>query len=344
MLAPGNFSTTSSRPVPPPTTASPISGWWPSTTCVTSPSRLGVPPRPVPSTGTAASLWGVTAGRMWRIESRWLAVSMKPPVPGVEASRNESGDTSCALPAVRMTWSSDTCSRASRRGSTSTWSCRSRAPKMETLATPSMPSRRGRIVQRASTDASIGDMPFGSRPIIITRLCDDSGCSICGGCDTFGFACACVSCSWTSCRASKRLVRGSKSSTIEDSPGTDSERSTVTPFVPFSRSASSGTVTSCSTSSAERPSASVWTSTYGGVNSGRTSTGASRSCRMPTARMPAATATTSSRNRTLDTMIPRIAYPCARLRPQTRVLVRREPMRTSSPSFDPTPRDTGPAA
>ena len=61
----------------------------------------------------------------------------------------------------------------------------------------------------------------------MTRLSEDSGCSICGGCDTFGFACAWVSCSWTSCRASKMPVPGSKSSTIDDSPGTDSERRTV---------------------------------------------------------------------------------------------------------------------
>ena len=39
------------------------------------------------------------------------------------------------------------------------------------------------------------------------------------------------------------------------------------PSTPFSRSASIGTVMSCSTSSAERPRASVWISTYGGVNS-----------------------------------------------------------------------------
>ena len=46
-----------------------------------------------------------------------------------------------------------------------------------------------------------------------------------------------------------------------------------TPSTPFNRSASSGTVMSCSTSSADRPSASVWISAYGGVNSGSTSIG-----------------------------------------------------------------------
>ena len=38
-------------------------------------------------------------------------------------------------------------------------------------------------------------------PIIITRLDDDSGCSIVGGLETFGRACAWVSRSWTSWRA-----------------------------------------------------------------------------------------------------------------------------------------------
>src|SRR5687768_6412816 len=93
---------------------------------------------------------------------------------------------------------------------------------------------------------------------------------------------------------------------MEDRPGTDSERITSTPWTPFSRSASSGTVISCSTSSAERPSASVWISAYGGLNSGRTSTGASRSCTMPTTMIPTASPTTRSRNLRLDRTIARI--------------------------------------
>ena len=35
--------------------------------------------------------------------SRWFGVSMKPPVPGVDASRNVSGETHRALPVVLMT-------------------------------------------------------------------------------------------------------------------------------------------------------------------------------------------------------------------------------------------------
>src|SRR5829696_6883369 len=76
--------------------------------------------------------------------------------------------------------------------------------------------------------------------------------------------------------------------------------------MPFSKSASSGTVIICSTSLAESPNASVWTSTYGGVNSGRTSTGALRSCTIPTAITPTAMATINIQNRRLIPIIERI--------------------------------------
>ena len=64
---------------------------------------------------------------------------------------------------------------------------------------------------------------------------------------------------------------GWKTITIEETPGSDSDRIMSTPSTPLSRSSSRGTVISCSTSSAERPSASVWTSAYGGLNSGNAS-------------------------------------------------------------------------
>src|SRR5215213_1508090 len=76
--------------------------------------------------------------------------------------------------------------------------------------------------------------------------------------------------------------------------------------MPFSRSASSGTVIISSTSLAESPRDSVWTSTYGGVNSGRTSTGALRSCTIPTAITPTAMAISNIQNRRLAPMIARI--------------------------------------
>src|SRR5215217_2457812 len=101
-------------------------------------------------------------------------------------------------------------------------------------------------------------------------------------------------------------VPGLNTITISESPETDSERITSTPSMPFSKSASSGTVIICSTSLAESPNASVWTSTYGGVNSGRTSTGALRSCTIPTAITPTAMAMSNIQNRRLAPMVDRI--------------------------------------
>jgi hypothetical protein len=157
---------------------------------------------------------------------------------------------------------------------------------METFATPGTPSRRGRIVQRASTDTWIGDSSLEDRPTIITRLVDDSGCIIAGGLATCGRPADCVRRSVTTCRARSRSVPGSKMSSTLDSPGIDSERIVSSHATPLSRSCSSGTVISSSTSAADRPRASVWTSTVGGANSGRTSTGVLRSCVTPKSSRP----------------------------------------------------------
>ena len=116
----------------------------------------------------------------------------EPPVPGVDASTN-GGETQSAFPAVSSTCSSDTFLSRRRSGSTCTWSWRSRWPQIDTLATPGTPVSRGAIVQRACTDISIGDTSFDESPTISTRFVDESGCSICGGFDTCGSACACVS-------------------------------------------------------------------------------------------------------------------------------------------------------
>ncbi len=85
VLAPGNFSMTSIRPSLSFTTASPISGWWSSTTLATSVRRRRPP---VPSTGTLPSSAGVAMlSNTLRTWSRCWGVSMNPPVPGVDASR-----------------------------------------------------------------------------------------------------------------------------------------------------------------------------------------------------------------------------------------------------------------
>ena len=107
----------------------------------------------------------------------------------------------------------------------------------------------------------MSDFSLELRPTIMKRLSDERGWSMTGALATFGSACACVSRSATTCRALKMSVPGSKIITIDDRPAIDWDRISWRNATPCSRSASRGTVTSSSTSSAERPSASVWTST-----------------------------------------------------------------------------------
>ena len=171
--------------------------------------QLGAAPPPVPSSGTRARCSGVTRGRTWRTWSRWLAVSMKPPVPG-------------------------------RRGLEEA----ERRDELRVAGRPDDPVQRDVLVAQAlgvdehlqlpvalAEDGHVGDaldaeQARADRPAREHRGLDlrhalaargrssacgsaeDSGCSIWGGCDTFGFACACVSCSWTSWRASRMVGAG----------------------------------------------------------------------------------------------------------------------------------------
>src|SRR5215470_11557370 len=139
---------------------------------------------------------------------------------------------------------------------------------MDTLATPGTPISRGLIFQRASTDMSIGDTDEDDSLIMATRPDADVGWIMIGGLPTLGSACAWVSRSWTCCRAAYRSVPGWNVRSIADRPGIDDEWMRSSHGTPLSRSCSSGTVISCSTSAADRPSASVWISTDGGMNSG----------------------------------------------------------------------------
>ena len=144
---------------------------------------------------------------------------------------------------------------------------------MATFATPGTLSSRGRIVQYEIIDMSIWSTVSEVRPIFITRLVADSGWSITGGAAQVGsVGVIWASRSATSWRASSSFVPGLKSSTTCESWMTDFERIVSRPSMPAS-DCSSGTVTSCSTSSADRPMQIVWISTFGGANSGKTSTG-----------------------------------------------------------------------
>src|SRR5918999_2254136 len=97
-------------------------------------------------------------------------------------------------------------------------------------------------------------------------------------------------------------------SSIDDRSATDLERISSSPSIPLSCS-SSGIVISSSTSLEELPIATVWISTRGGANSGKTSTGALRVSATPNIISAAAAKTTSHRNRRLDPTIQRIRPP-----------------------------------
>src|SRR6185295_16470043 len=128
-----------------------------------------------------------------------------------------------------------------------------------------------------------------------------------GGLETFlvGKPLACVMRSWTNARARMMSVPGSKMSRMDDRPVTDCERMVLSHGTPCN-SSSMGTVTSDSTSAADRPSDSVWISTYGGANSGKASTGTSRSRTNPPHSSAAATMSTTNLSFKLDSTIQRI--------------------------------------
>ena len=134
-------------------------------------------------------------------------------------------------------------------------------------------------------------------PTSIVSLVVETGCTIVGGLDTFGKMNAEFSRSCTSWRAWYRSVPGAKCSSMSDSPGIESEVMSVVPRMPDKRFFSSGTVTSSSTSGADRPSASICTSTVTGDVSGRVSVAIRGSVRMPATIIPAATAITRMRKR-----------------------------------------------
>ena len=227
-----------------------------------------------------------TGGRC-RTANRWLGVSTNPPASWATAS----------VPA-RVTWSSVTPLARSRSGSTSTWNCLSRWPHTATLATPGTLISLGRTVHRTTSVISIWLSVLDQTPIFSTRLVVDRGCRMTGGRATTGsrgVSKATRSC--TICRTRMASLPVSSTSTTCDSPSTDFERTVFTPGRPF-RASSMGTVTSDSTSSVERPGASVCTSTSGGANSGNTSSGAFWTAREPTTRRTTDRATTTTRRRT----------------------------------------------
>ena len=147
---------------------------------------------------------------------------------------------------------------------------------------------------------------FDETPIFMTRLVVEVGGIMNGGAAQVGRDGVTASTrSCTSCREWRMSVPSLNSSSTDDSCGTDFERMTSRPSMPFS-DCSSGMLTRVSTSAADSPRQIVWISTRGGANSGKASTGMSRSCCVPKTISAAPIATTRKRNFKLDPTIHRI--------------------------------------
>ena len=116
----------------------------------------------------------------------------------------------------------------------------------------------------------------------MTRLVDDSGCSITGGAAQVGrFGATCCRRSWTSWRERMRSVPGSKIISICDSWPSDLDRSTSRFGHAVQRLLQRDGHQGLGLLAATSPRVTVWISTFGGANSGKTSTGIWRSCAMP---------------------------------------------------------------
>jgi len=269
VLTPFCFSTTSIRLEVSSTIPSPMIVGGASTIVATSARVMSGLAAPSTETLPRVAL-SVIGDTCWTLTRCW-GRSRKPPRPGVEASRKLKGETQSALPVVATTWSRETPCCCMRTGSAWTWSWRSRIPHTETLATPSTLMSFGRMVHRDSTERSTKDWSADESPIIMTRLAADVGCNMTGALDAFVNRAPWVSRSCTTCRARISSVPSSKVITIEDSPAIEIDCMVSTHATPLSRFDSSGTVTRSSTSWAESPSASDWTSTVTGANSGTAS-------------------------------------------------------------------------
>ena len=176
------------------------------------------------------------------------------------------------------------------------------------MATPGTAISRGRTVQRISVVSSTWLSIFDVTPIFMTRLVEESGASITGGLATDGRCPASVvRRSWTSWRASIKSVPSRKITTTDDRPRTLLDRSVFSSLTPFS-AFSTGTVTRLSTSAVDRPGASVWISTSGGANSGKTSRGVCVAVRTPTMRSRTARAAATTRRRRAAATRRRITY------------------------------------
>ena len=150
--------------------------------------------------------------------------------------------------------------------------CLTSPPIGMTWETPGMVSKRGRTTQSATSRSSIGDAVSLDIAIsMISPMIEETG-AICGTMSSGSCSRTSPSRSVTCWRLRKMSVPQSNSTKTIDSPTVETERTRVTPGMPFIE-VSIGKVTSCSTSSAASPSASVISVIVGLFRSGKTSTG-----------------------------------------------------------------------
>ena len=214
--------------------------------------------------------------------------------------KSSASEATDIAPSIVMLWA------WSLAGSIWNWSCFQRSPQMTTFATPGTAISRQRIVQYAIIERSVRSQWSHVSPIFIARLVAESGWSVQGmPADAGRLGIAVATRSFTSWRASSGSVPRSKISVIADRPGTVVERIVSSPGVELS-ACSIGIVMRVSTSSVDIPRPSVWTSTKGGANSGKTSTGMLLTRVAPNATIPTANATTMKRKCRLDRTIQRI--------------------------------------
>src|SRR5262245_2365744 len=140
------------------------------------------------------------------------------------------------------------------------------------------------MTQSARVLSSIGETPSAVRPRLIRLPVEEVIGVKRGGPAPWGSTLtALASRSLTSMRSVSALLPSAKIAVITEIPGAEEERKVVRKLVPF-KAYSRGIVTSASTSSAERPGASVCTTIWGGENSGKMSKGERRAATTPATR------------------------------------------------------------
>ena len=157
-------------------------------------------------------------------------------------------------------------------GCISIWYSFMSPPNTDTWATPPIDSSLGLMVQSAKVRRSNIEVLSAVRPTISTSpSIDDCGPSV--GVPTLSGSSLAIADSFseTICLAMYISVDQSNSTHTTEKPAVDDERTRLTPVAPFT-AVSIGNVTSCSTSSAAMPLASVITTTVGAFRSGKTST------------------------------------------------------------------------